>query len=485
MKLNKKSFIQSIFSSPKIICVICIFLLAAFIPSDNNDYVVAPGAGPVSAGDMDQDGNMDIVVVNNKYTSPEWNGFSFLMNQGSCNFQFSDSLTIPTAPGFIKIENLDDDPTPEIITQSADCRIRITFNNDISDTVRLNLGLHQVIYCIACADIDCNGYKDIIFPRGVNDKWGIFYNYGNKNFSSGQFFTTGGGFVECNDLNHDGRTDIVISGTNVTEYLNLISGFQSHILEENGARSFIAVADIDLDGNNDVLGITGLPYTNATILRMFKNLGNGMFDTLPVVILPYGSFHQKVIDLDGDTLPDILLLLNDYTGYYIYHNLGGFQFGNPQFISLPPDGEYDRNFECKDIDGNLCPDIVTTKKSGYIIQNVNILYNDGHGNFTPTPYVGIPLKILSDQTISAFPNPFSDETCIQFSLDNPANVNLSIYDLEGKLINCLINQYLKGGTQSIKWRRLDTNGKSCKPGAYIIYLKVNGQIHHSIKIIMY
>jgi len=423
--------------------------------------------------------------VNNKYTSPEWNGFSFLMNQGSCNFQFSDSLTIPTAPGFIKIENLDDDPTPEIITQSADCRIRITFNDIASDTLRLNIGSHWVIYGVSIGDIDHNGYKDILFADCQSKRWGIFYNYGSRNFSSVHLFDVNyyPYATACGQLNNDSLTDIVIANQSTEIYWNTGNGFQKQTLETNSARNYVSILDLDYDGLNDVTAINN--YLSFTNIQMYRNLGNNLFDTISGLNIQKGSYNSIIQDVNGDMLPDIILLLNDNTGYEIFFNLGAFQFGNPRFIAVPYLGEYERNFYCVDLDGNSSPDLITTRKAGNRILNINILYNDGHGNFTPTPYVGITLKILSDQTISAFPNPFSEETRIQFSLDNPANVNLSIYDLEGKLINCLINQYLKGGTHSIKWHRLDMTTKSCKPGAYIIYLTVNGQTCRSTKIIVY
>ena len=76
----------------KLLFAVFALLLISFIPSSNNEYTVAICADAVAAGDLDLDGNTDVVVTNTIYTIPEWTGFSFLLNQGGCNFSFTDSV---------------------------------------------------------------------------------------------------------------------------------------------------------------------------------------------------------------------------------------------------------------------------------------------------------------------------------------------------------------------------------------------------------
>jgi len=100
-------------------------------------------------------------------------------------------------------------------------------------------------------------------------------------------------------------------------------------------------------------------------------------------------------------------------------------------------------------------------------------------------YVSISEETKDEYGLRCFPNPFQTETNIDFGLPVNAFVNLSVYTLEGQFVTCLINENLKGGSYKMKWRRSDMTAKSCKTGAFIAYLKVNGQIQSAIKTIAY
>ena len=52
---------------------------------------------------------------------------------------------------------------------------------------------------------------------------------------------------------------------------------------------------------------------------------------------------------------------------------------------------------------------------------------------------------------SCFPNPFRDAVSIRFNLLKTSNVNLNIYDLNGKMLSSLINAQLSSGTHEVKW----------------------------------
>ena len=384
------------------------------------------------------------------------------------------------------IENLDIDPHPEMIFAEGR-NIGIVFNNQLNDTLILHTGSHYIVIGIAIGDINNDGFKDIVYILNQDQKWGCFYNNGNKTFSNAHLYSIPNYFpvyIATGDLNSDGSEDVVITGQNTEIYYSTASGFQKVFLKENSLKNYVSVVDLDLDGKADIFTLDRELFP-VTSFQIYKNLGNGNFDTIPLVNLQFGTYDCAVLDLNGDTLPDLLSLLSGFSGYVISYNLGNFQFGNPQFVPVPYLGEFFRNFYCGDIDGNHCPDLITTRKTDQKITNVSILYNDGHGNFGPDPYVSISEIPSADMILRCYPNPFQSETNIRFTIPEISFVNLSIYSLQGQFIECLINQELNGGTHTKKWRRLDTTGKSCNPGAYVACLKVNGRILHTTKIIKY
>ena len=72
-------------------------------------------------------------------------------------------------------------------------------------------------------------------------------------------------------------------------------------------------------------------------------------------------------------------------------------------------------------------------------------------------------------------NLFNPQTTISFSLSHSSMVNLSIYDINGRLVNSLSNSgKLNAGIHSIKWDSKDSFGQSVTSGVYFYKLEVDG-----------
>ena len=52
---------------------------------------------------------------------------------------------------------------------------------------------------------------------------------------------------------------------------------------------------------------------------------------------------------------------------------------------------------------------------------------------------------------AAYPNPFNPSTTISYTLANTANINLSVYNISGQLIENLKNGYQDAGSYEIVW----------------------------------
>jgi len=79
------------------------------------------------------------------------------------------------------------------------------------------------------------------------------------------------------------------------------------------------------------------------------------------------------------------------------------------------------------------------------------------------------LTTVNFQLIS-FPNPFTDETTLQFTLNNPEKVKIEIFDIRGRKLNTLLNEVVSG-KQSITWNGSGANGTKLASGLYFITLK--------------
>ena len=73
------------------------------------------------------------------------------------------------------------------------------------------------------------------------------------------------------------------------------------------------------------------------------------------------------------------------------------------------------------------------------------------------------------------PNPFSNETLIQFYLPETGNVIMEIYNINGIKVKTLINQVLEAGNHDISWRSHNDKGNAVSSGIYFCKIQVRGQ----------
>jgi len=128
-------------------------------------------------------------------------------------------------------------------------------------------------------------------------------------------------------------------------------------------------------------------------------------------------------------------------------------------------------------------ELVSSGRSGpadiFYNQLDNILavpnYYSNHVDFIPiTPadvdefYGQMPLVVALRQN---YPNPFNPSTTIRYELPKGSNVTLKIYNLLGKEIVELVNEFQPAGLNTSKWDGKDKNGYSVCSGMYLYSLK--------------
>jgi hypothetical protein len=68
---------------------------------------------------------------------------------------------------------------------------------------------------------------------------------------------------------------------------------------------------------------------------------------------------------------------------------------------------------------------------------------------------------------NAYPNPFNPVTTLQYELPEDAMVNITIYDMMGRVVNTLINGSQTAGYKSIQWNATNDEGKPASAGLYL------------------
>lgn len=79
-----------------------------------------------------------------------------------------------------------------------------------------------------------------------------------------------------------------------------------------------------------------------------------------------------------------------------------------------------------------------------------------------------PVNFILNQN---YPNPFNASTKISYDIPEATHLELSVYDINGKLITTLVNEFQNSGYHSV-----DFNAEHLASGVYMFKLKADNQI---------
>lgn len=71
----------------------------------------------------------------------------------------------------------------------------------------------------------------------------------------------------------------------------------------------------------------------------------------------------------------------------------------------------------------------------------------------------------------AYPNPFNNTTTINYTLAEASQINLSIYNVRGQLVNMLVDDFYQPGQYQVKWDGDNSEGNHVASGVYFVKLQ--------------
>jgi flagellar hook assembly protein FlgD len=69
-----------------------------------------------------------------------------------------------------------------------------------------------------------------------------------------------------------------------------------------------------------------------------------------------------------------------------------------------------------------------------------------------------------------YPNPFTDETTVEYSIAEDGNVSLEVFDALGQLVVTLAVGNREPATYTVAWNGRSSNGREVPSGVYVIRL---------------
>jgi hypothetical protein len=475
-------------NTKKVISILAIFL--SFIQFAFSDgYKVPQYAYTLDVCDIDNDGDIDIILGSNNYGSDT---ISILINDGFGNF----SLSYLIRSNFVNIicSCINSDNLPDIVSHSTVDSAWVYYPNNGDGTFGNSVIISKIVeQKISLFNLDQDNSPDFTCydesPAGII---GCLLNNGSGTFSHYDIYTSPNptSAPDVGDLNGDGLNDIITSTSSVGPLIFYNQGngvFDQQILDITDA-PFTYIFDIDNDGYNEI-GLYDHVYFPGGIckLRIYKNQDNN-FIIQDTISFPLGTLFQEFADFNNDGYFDIVYSRSFWRentdSIYIAFNDQHYDFSVPErYFVLNP-----RIIEVRaaDLDGNGYNDIAYTHYNWQ--DSITILFNDGTGKFVENPLTSIESREKTNINVNVFPNPFNLRTKIHIGVTYVQKNDqklISIYDIRGNIVKIFPIQVVNSNSDNYEtdWDGKDNYGRPCASGIYLLNC-IFGNLKYVTKIIL-
>jgi len=302
-------------------------------------------------------------------------------------------LPISAEPWAMVSGDFDEDGQLDLAIPGYDAfEVSILLGNGDGTFRRSGLAM-QFTGLIAVGDFNEDDHQDLAVVdagSGVT----VFLGNGDGTFDAGTNFTTTGSFswgLAVADFNDDQHDDIALSFVNTSPTAVLLGdgagGFSSPLALTAGAQYDIAAADLDHDGEQDLVGANGGQVT----VRLGN--GDGSFTSAPSLNVGTGASRLLVADLNDDTDPDIVVTNSDSDDLSVLMGNGDGTFAAEVRYAVTDD-PFD--VDLADLDGDGNDDLIVGNN---LAHDVSMLPGNGDGTFDAE--IPIPTYQATGQTVAA------------------------------------------------------------------------------------
>jgi len=280
------------------------------------DTILDRGASHTSLGDLDGDGDLDLITA-----ASSSNAFVVFKNDGAGVFDEGTQIDTILDHGAVhtSLGDLDGDGDLDLITTANGSDAFVIFKNDgtggFDAGTQISTSLDDYAIHTSLGDLDGDGDLDLITAASNSNAFVVFKNSGDGTFDAGVQINTSLDSVarhtSLGDLDGDGHLDLITAANNSDAFV---------VFKNDGSGTFDTGTQIntslddfsthstlgDWDGDGDLDLITSALFSDA--FGVFENDGTGSFGESSQIetILDDGAVHTSLGDLDGDGDLDLI-----------------------------------------------------------------------------------------------------------------------------------------------------------------------------------
>ncbi|MFA7421307.1 MAG: T9SS type A sorting domain-containing protein [Melioribacteraceae bacterium] len=338
--------------------------------------------------------------------------------------------------------------------------------------------------CLITSDFNGDGIKDIILTRLVESQYGKIVIYlGKKTLKRESDFEFGGTLdmyefgktmTVLGDVNKDGCDDFIIS-TKIGLESYPSTTFLFFGGDSLGFKNSLKFTDMHFYGVmlNALGDINGDGYKDFFIAGVKRDifLGDKQIDPQKHFYRSNYWLFNGIGDINKDGYDDYIKFLNEYKEIH----LGSRQVDTISDAVMNYTG--DKYVNLGDVNGD---------------GRIEIANNDYYSNKKVNLYsVSIETLVEENEQLPTeyhfsqnFPNPFNPETTISYSIPKSEHVTLKVYDLLGREVATLVDEYKQAGNYNVKFNVETRHGASLPSGVYFYRLQAGNYTKTQKMILM-
>lgn len=199
--------------------------------------------------------------------------------------------------------------------------------------------------------------------------------------------------------------------------------------------------------------------------------------------------NMQAIDIDNDGTEEIAVCIDDN---FIILKFNGRENHHTYEVNYIKKNELNTGVEYQIYTGAIMNDLRNTGEYEILVSMYHIIEGQPTiGRFLSKIYKPDSTTSINDDEIlptriklyQNYPNPFNPSTEIKFKLNKSETVSIKVYNILGKEIKLLLQEYLPAGEHNILWDGKDNEGSPLSSRIYFIQMKA-GKYQQTIKSVL-